>query len=460
MSVNEEVRAVAEALLTASTSSQQPTPQFQHSLSSQPGRYATEDLVTGMRRDGHMSVVRRFFCLFVTFDLLFTILMWLIIILLNGDDIISALSKQVVHYNIHTSLFDIVMSATCRFTFLLLFYGLLYIRHWWVIALTTAGTCAFLICKVFVYSWTSANQPVFQVLLVLITFVLSWGEAWFLDFRVLPQELQALEYLQALSSYPESERAPLLRNYLQGLQRVDDYTESIGNFYSPMDSPQSSDDEGESRRFSGRTRTSQEVKYKREGQEVLEVSWKILNSQDWKLEKKTESGDSIYSKQMPRMGKVLKLVGIVDLPPHILLGEVFHKIENLPKWNPTILEARIVEVIDDHTDISYQVAKEAGGGIVSSRDFVILRYWGMKEDCYVSAGVSVKHPEVPPVKHYVRGENGPTCWVMRPIPNDDNRCMFQWLLNVNLKGWLPNYVVESALTQTMIDYMKYKSYLL
>lgn len=41
-----------------------------------------------------------------------------------------------------------------------------------------------------------------------------------------------------VSSY-QSERAPLLGNYLQGLQRIDDYTESIGNFYSPMDSPQS-----------------------------------------------------------------------------------------------------------------------------------------------------------------------------------------------------------------------------
>jgi hypothetical protein len=30
-----------------------------------------------------MSVVRRFFCLFVTFDFLFTVLMWLIIILVS-----------------------------------------------------------------------------------------------------------------------------------------------------------------------------------------------------------------------------------------------------------------------------------------------------------------------------------------------------------------------------------------
>jgi hypothetical protein len=35
------------------------------------------------------------------------------------------------------------------------------------------------------------------------------------------------------------ERTPLLRNYLRGLQRIDDYTESAGSYYSPLDSPQS-----------------------------------------------------------------------------------------------------------------------------------------------------------------------------------------------------------------------------
>jgi hypothetical protein len=39
--------------------------------------------------------------------------------------------------------------------------------------------------------------------------------------------------------YSEAERAPLLRKYLQGLQQIDDYTESVGSYYSPVDSPQS-----------------------------------------------------------------------------------------------------------------------------------------------------------------------------------------------------------------------------
>jgi hypothetical protein len=48
----------------------------------------------------------------------------------------------------------------------------------------------------FSMQWSSVNLPVFEVLLVLVSFVLSWGEAWFLDFRVLREELQAVDYLQ------------------------------------------------------------------------------------------------------------------------------------------------------------------------------------------------------------------------------------------------------------------------
>lgn len=40
--------------------------------------YLQETLAAGSTRDGRMSAVRRFFCLFVTFDLLFTTLLWIL----------------------------------------------------------------------------------------------------------------------------------------------------------------------------------------------------------------------------------------------------------------------------------------------------------------------------------------------------------------------------------------------
>jgi hypothetical protein len=68
----------------------------------------------------------------------------------------------------------------------------------------------------------------------------------------------------------------------------------------------------------------QDMKYRREGQEVLEVSWRILNSPDWKLEKETPEGDTIYSKKVPLAGKMLKLtVSIVSILDSLIsrLGE-------------------------------------------------------------------------------------------------------------------------------------------
>lgn len=78
------------------------------------------------------------------------------------------------------------------------------------------------------------------------------------------------------------------------------------------------------------------------------------------------------------------------------MEDLFYRIEDCPKWNPALLESKIVRVsdiqiytlytgmnlmpvlfqkINSHTDITYQVSMGAGGGMVKSRDFVNLRCW-------------------------------------------------------------------------------------
>lgn len=98
--------------------------------------HMSDDFISGFMEDGRMSVVRRFFCLFVTFDLVFITLLWLISVMITGDNIRNAFESQIVHYSIYTSLFDIVMAAVCRFTVLLLFYALIYMNHWIIIAVS------------------------------------------------------------------------------------------------------------------------------------------------------------------------------------------------------------------------------------------------------------------------------------------------------------------------------------
>lgn len=58
-----------------------------------------------------------------------------------------------------------------------------------------------------------------------------------------------------------------------------------------------------------------------------------------------------------------------------LVEDLFINIEEMPKWNPTLLDSRVIHRIDPRTDISYQVSAPGGGGFVKSRDFVNLRSW-------------------------------------------------------------------------------------
>ncbi len=129
--------------------------------------------------------------------------------------------------------------------------------------------------------------------------------------------------------------------------------------------------------------------------------------------------------------------------------------------------------------MSYQVSAEAAGGVISTRDFVNVRHWQRVynesgEKVYLSAGMSVKHSAMPPQPKRIRfvdcisderstnvstgnpfrGENGPNCFAIHPGPGGNpNRTLFQWLLDTDLKGWIPQYVIDGALSGAQLDYI-------
>ncbi|XP_051553261.1 STARD3 N-terminal-like protein [Myxocyprinus asiaticus] len=175
-----------------------------------------------------ISDVRRTFCLFVTFDLLFITLLWIIELNVNGG-IQDQLMKEVLQYDYHKSFFDIFLLAVFRFAALILAYAVCKLRHWWAIAITTAFTTGFLIVKVVVSKLLS--QGAFGYLLPIISFVLAWIETWLLDFKVLPQE--AGDEIRHLSVQSAIEREPLL--YPGPV--------SEGQFYSPPESMADSDED-------------------------------------------------------------------------------------------------------------------------------------------------------------------------------------------------------------------------
>lgn len=388
--------------------------------------------------------------------------------MIAGQNLNTAFVNQVVHYHIKTSLFDIVMAAICRFTVLLLFYALLYLNHWIIVAISTATSCAFLIAKVFLFDWTSANQPVFQVLLILTSFVLSWAEAWFFDFRVIPQETQARNWIR---NFPDTERTPLLQNVITESRQHAANVDHNGpmTYFTPVDS---SDDEDVSRKHEGLRRlsisneffmsvaklTPEKIdEYKMKVSKLLQNCHNLLTSKEWKIETVTTDGDEISYMQLPPEwkpdGKAMKITGIIEAPASILIDWLFDDIEEFPSWNKLVTESVKLQNIDENTDIVYQTTSALGGGLITARDFVNLRHRRKCGNYYITGAVSVPAVLVQTRPNVTRGENGISCFAAEELSDEDSKCRFTWILNMNLKGWIPQTVVDRSMSTGLVDLM-------
>ncbi|XP_032175860.1 stAR-related lipid transfer protein 3 isoform X2 [Mustela erminea] len=351
-----------------------------------------------------ISDVRRTFCLFVTFDLLFISLLW-IIELNTNTGIRKNLEQEIIHYNFKTSFFDIFVLAFFRFSGLLLGYAVLRLRHWWVIAVTTLVSSAFLIVKVILSELLSKGA--FGYLLPIVSFVLAWLETWFLDFKVLPQEAEEERW-----SDNESD-------------------EDIGK----------------------RSFSAQEREYIHQGKEAMAVVDQILaQEENWKFEKNNEYGDTVYTIEIPFHGKTFILKTFLPCPAELVYQEVILQPERMVLWNKTVTACQILQRVEDNTLISYDVSSGAAGGVVSPRDFVNVRRIERRRDRYLSSGIATTHCTRPPTHKYVRGENGPGGFIVLKSASNPRVCTFIWILNTDLKGRLPRYLIHQSLAATMFEF--------
>uniref|UniRef100_A0A8D1NLH1 StAR related lipid transfer domain containing 3 n=1 Tax=Sus scrofa TaxID=9823 RepID=A0A8D1NLH1_PIG len=376
-----------------------------------------------------ISDVRRTFCLFVTFDLLFISLLW-IIELNTNTGIRKNLEQEIIYYSFKTSFFDIFVLAFFRFSGLLLGYAVLRLRHWWVIAVTTLVSSAFLIVKVILSELLSKGA--FGYLLPIVSFVLAWLETWFLDFKVLPQEAEEERWY--LAAQAAVARGPLL---FSGAL-------SEGQFYSPPESFAGSDSESDEEVVGKKSFSAQDREYIRQGKEAMAVVDQILaQEENWKFEKTNEYGDTVYTIEVPFHGKtfILKRAG----GPRAILS--FSPGAAAPPSAPQILQR-----VEDNTLVSYDVSSGAAGGVVSPRDFVNVRRIERRRDRYLSSGIATTHCAKPPTHRYVRGENGPGGFIVLKAASNPRVCTFVWILNTDLKGRLPRYLIHQSLAATMFEF--------
>uniref|UniRef100_A0A671LZ03 StAR-related lipid transfer protein 3 n=1 Tax=Sinocyclocheilus anshuiensis TaxID=1608454 RepID=A0A671LZ03_9TELE len=365
------------------------------------------------------SDVRRTFCLFVTFDLLFITLLWIIELNISKS-IWTSLENEVVHYNFKSSFFDIFLLAVFRFLCLQLGYAAFRLRHWWVIAVRKTSI-PLVLSQLF-------SQNAFGYVLPITSFVVAWLETWFLDFKVLTQEAEdERAYLAAVNA--ACEPAPLICP-----RPVSD-----GQFYSPPESLAGNDKQ-----------------FIRQGREAMAVVEQILTQEEnWKFEKTNELGDAVYTLEIPFHGKTFILKALLQCTAELVYQEVILQPEKMVQWNRTVSVCQILQRVDDNTMVSYDVSAGAAGGVVSPRDFVNVRRVERRRDCYISAGMATNHSSKPPHSRYVRGENGPGGFVVLKSSSNPSVCTFIWVLNTDLKGHLPRYLIHQSLAATMFEFMSH-----
>uniref|UniRef100_A0A673FU68 StAR-related lipid transfer protein 3 n=1 Tax=Sinocyclocheilus rhinocerous TaxID=307959 RepID=A0A673FU68_9TELE len=368
------------------------------------------------------SDVRRTFCLFVTFDLLFITLLWIIELNISKS-IWTSLENEVVNYNFKSSFFDIFLLAVFRFLCLQLGYAAFRLRHWWVIAVRKTSLF---------------SQNAFGYVLPITSFVVAWLETWFLDFKVLTQEAEDERvYLAAVNA--ACEPAPLICP-----RPVSD-----GQFYSPPESLAGSDedlDEGLGRK----ELTEQDKQFIRQGREAMAVVEQILTQEEnWKFEKTNELGDAVYTLEIPCHGKTFILKALLQCSAELVYQEVILQPEKMVQWNRTVSVCQILQRVDDNTMVSYDVSAGAAGGVVSPSAYFRRR------DRYISAGMATNHSSKPPHSRYVRGENGPGGFVVLKSSSNPSVCTFIWVLNTDLKGRLPRYLIHQSLAATMFEFMSH-----
>uniref|UniRef100_H3D2D3 StAR-related lipid transfer protein 3 n=1 Tax=Tetraodon nigroviridis TaxID=99883 RepID=H3D2D3_TETNG len=389
-----------------------------------------------------ISDVRRTFCLFVTFDLLFISLLWIIELNISNS-LKESLNHEVVHYDYRSSFFDIFLLAVFRFLCLQLGYAAFRLRHWWVVAVTTLVTCVFLVVKLILSNDNLLSQNAFGYVLPITSFVVAWLETWFLDFKVLTQEADdERAYLAAVNA--SCERSPMI--YPRPV--------SDGQFYSPPESIAGSEEDLDEEGLGRRAVTPQEKEYVRQGREAMSVVEQILTQEEnWKFEKNNDMGDAVYTLEIPFHGKTFILKAFMQCPAELVYQEVILQPEKMVQWNRTISACQILQRVDDNTMLSYDVSSGAAGGVVSARDFVNVRRVERKRDCYMSAGMATVHESKPPCSRFVRGENGPGGFVVFKSSSNPSVCTFIWVLNTDLKGRLPRYLIHQSLAATMFEFM-------
>ncbi|XP_003386712.1 PREDICTED: stAR-related lipid transfer protein 3-like [Amphimedon queenslandica] len=395
----------------------------------------------------------------------------------------SPFQTYFTNFDIKTSVFDIVVIAIIRFVILFLFYLVLGWVTRIVFVITIVVSTFYVPVKAYFF-WTYLNAKdntdihyIIVLIFLFAAFVMPWLITFFFEFKFLPAELSrlsttswknckvwfcpwmlvkrpsehsarpahrsrtAIPNVQPLARYSSMDtvfRTPLgsIRGSPAPLENEDIVIIREDRTYSPVLTPLPECDQFSNENEGHKLHAMNAV-------EKLEQMTRSNNG--WILEKE-ENGIRCFSyRSESNSRKIWKSEVVINIAVETLWRVLYHETHRTTEWNTNVDINKVLHHIDRTTDIVYTATKSVS--LVTARDFVTVRKASVRRGCYYCASVSVVFNEKPPVPDKIRGENGPGGYVL--IPLDSSKTLFKWVIDSDLKGWIPQSIIDQNFTSTL-----------
>uniref|UniRef100_A0A663DNH3 Steroidogenic acute regulatory protein, mitochondrial n=1 Tax=Aquila chrysaetos chrysaetos TaxID=223781 RepID=A0A663DNH3_AQUCH len=200
--------------------------------------------------------------------------------------------------------------------------------------------------------------------------------------------------------------------------------------------------------------SSTDLSYITQGETALQRALSILQQHTSSLLSQ-DAGATVSSAALPGLGKVFRAEVVLAVPVARLHQELFERIEQMPQWNPTLSQVKVLQRVGTDTLVTHEVTAPSPGNLVGQRDFVSVRHRGRRETAVYLVGTATHVEPLPLQEGCIRAESRLSCIVLQPLAGDPDRTRFTWLLSMDLKGWIPTSVINRVLPQSQADFIEH-----
>ncbi|ELP88101.1 phosphatidylcholine transfer protein, putative [Entamoeba invadens IP1] len=143
----------------------------------------------------------------------------------------------------------------------------------------------------------------------------------------------------------------------------------------------------------------------------------------------------------------LRSTALKDIPAEVI-HDVLQDPEYRATWDESMKEQKLVEQIDENTEIGYYSVKMPL--TIANRDWVNMRSWWFdeKKGIYIITNHSVDHPKCGEVSGFVRAKSLKTGYIVEKTPEGTKLSFFSWN---SWNGWIPNWVVNKCSKYMIAD---------